>query len=615
MKVKSSFNKQLFISFILNSSILLFIGIKYFNYIETIEYTFAKAYYIFSFLSHFLLIATIPLLLGIFTYKTIKNKRLSNIIFYCISIFNILIIKLDTIIYTQFRFHISPVILKMVFGKNATDIFHFNIINVIKAIVLISLLICSQILIYKVSKKISEILNQSFINYFYLTFGFALIFSHSAFAWSDASSYKPITQSIEIYPFYFPLTCESLLTKLNIVDTSLKKKNEQLYKLNNNSITYPLSEIKSIPKTSKKNMLFLMIDSWRYDCMDSIITPNIYNLSKKSQVFNNHHSGSNATADGLFTFFYGISGLCNQKFTNHSIAPVFIDQLYKQNYNLQILGSATLENPPFDKNIFLNVTNLRLNSKANTPNERDSEITDEWLKAKNTYTNKSKPFFDFLFYDAAHGFDYPENYPLKFKPSSKSIDYTAIDDTYEPTAFYNAYKNSLHFIDSEIGKIINQLEKDNLLDDTLIVITGDHGQEFNDNKKGYWQHGGNYTPYQTQTPLIVFDSSKNPKTHNHTTLHYDIAPTIMTNYLGVTNNVNDYSIGKNLFDTTKRNWFLCGYKNSYAVIEKEKITKVYRNSGVYSVTDKELNPIDDQTIDYSVFQKALDRINQFYAKD
>jgi membrane-anchored protein YejM (alkaline phosphatase superfamily) len=502
----------------------------------------------------------------------------------------------------------------MVFGKNASDIFHFNIINILKAIALVSLLVLIQYVIYRFSKKTSQTLNKKHLKYFSITFCLALVFSHSSYAWSDASSYKPITQSVEIFPFYFPLTCESLLTKYDIVDTSLKKKNEKLYKLNNNSIVYPLKTIEATPKTHKKNMLFLMIDSWRFDCMDSIITPNIYKLSKKSQVFNNHHSGSNATADGLFTFFYGISGLCNKQFTDHSIGPVLIDELKKQEYSFQILGSATLENPPFDKNVFLNVPNLRLNSKSDSPNERDSEITNEWL---NNYKEKkqSKPFFDFLFFDAAHGFDYPNDYPLQFKPSLKSIDYTSIDDSYEPTAFYNAYKNSLHFIDAEIGKIINKLEEEQLLDDTLIVITGDHGQEFNDNNKGYWQHGGNYTKYQTQTPLLLFDNSKAAKSYTHTTLHYDIVPTIMKNYLGVSNNIKNYAIGKNLFNNTKRDWFLCGFKNTYAVVEKDKITKIFRNSGVYSVTDKQLNKIKDQTIDYTIFQKALDDINRFYVKD
>lgn len=613
MKIESNFYKQLFLSSLLNGIILFVIGLQYFYYIESITYTFAKAYYLLSFVSHFLSIALIPLLIGTLSYKIFKIKKLSRVLFFFLSVFNILIIKLDTIIYTQFRFHISPVILKMVFGKNATDIFHFNIINIIKATTLVTLLILIQYIIYRFSKKISAQVKKTHVKLFSITFCFALIFSHLSYAWSDASSYRPITQSIEILPFYFPLTCEDLLTKYNIVDTSLKKKNEQLYKLNNNSIIYPLSKITSAPKSSKKNMLFLMIDSWRYDCMDSIITPNIYKLSKKSQIFNNHHSGSNATADGVFTFFYGISGLCNQQFTDHRIPPVFIDELKEQDYSLQILGSATLENPPFDKNVFLNVPNLRLNSKASTPSERDIEITTEWLSKQKNDTQK--PFFDFLFFDAAHGFDYPKDYPIKFKPSSKSIDYTSIDDNYESTTFYNAYKNSLHFIDSEIGKIINQLDKNQLLDDTLIVITGDHGQEFNDNNKGYWQHAGNYSKYQTQTPFILFDTSKTPKNFTHTTLHYDIVPTVMKNYLGVTNNYKDYSIGRNLFNSSKRDWFLCGYKNTYAVIDKDKITKIYRNSGIYSVTDKSLNKLEDQTIDYTVFQKALENINHFYTKD
>ena len=50
-------------------------------------------------------------------------------------------------------------------------------------------------------------------------------------------------------------------------------------------------------------------------------------------------------------------------------------------------------------------------------------------------------------------------------------------------------------MDDLIGKVINQLKNKGLLENTIIIITGDHGQEFNDNKKGYWEHGGNFSKY------------------------------------------------------------------------------------------------------------------------
>jgi membrane-anchored protein YejM (alkaline phosphatase superfamily) len=524
----------------------------------------------------------------------------------------IIVLKIDTLIYSQFRFHISPFVLEMVFGKNAGDIFHVDGSNIIKAILFISLIALIQICIFLLAKKLAiKNIKTTYILYTLLA---TLIFSNITFAWADAGFYRPITQAKEIYPLFFPLTAKSLLTKMNLVDKELIDKNQMLYKLDHkNAIKYPLTKLNYTEPKNKKNFLFLIVDSWKYTCLDSITTPNLYQISKKSQVFNNHHSGSNATDDGMFTLFYGVSGLCNDAFTNHEISPAFMSVLKEQNYRMKILGSATLENPPFNKNIFLNIPNLRLNSKGNTPSERDIDITKNWIiDYKNR--NKDVPFFDFLFFDAAHGYDVPKNYPKVFSPALDVVDYTVLDNNYNPDKMLNLYKNSLHFIDSLSGKIIKTLKENNQLDNSVIVVTSDHGQEFNDNKKGFWNHGGNYTKHQTKVPFFIYDSKKKPQHYNHLTLHYDVTSTLMSSFLGVKNKPNDISIGKNLYDAEERDWFLCGYKNSYAIVEKNKITKITKNSGVFTITDERLNPLEKDSINYPFFEKAIGHINRFYIK-
>src|SRR5690606_15483072 len=173
------------------------------------------------------------------------------------------------------------------------------------------------------------------------------------------------------------------------------------------------------------------------------------------------------------------------------------------------------------------------------------------------------------------------------------------------------YKNSLFYIDSLIGKVIQQLEDKNLLENTVLVITGDHGQEFNDNKKGYWQHGGNFSKYQVRTPLMIFDFEKKPAMYNHNTVHYDIIPTIMKENLRVKNNFSDYSVGKSLYDTSdERKWFICGYNEKYSVIEKNRITNIYK-SGAFEVLDTNLNHLNED-INFEVISEALKQTSTFY---
>lgn len=611
--MQSSIKKQLFLATIINTFILVFIAQKYLSFLNDGGYIFAKIYYVIATISHFMLLSMIPLLISLLVYFITKKRLLTKTVFVSFSTILIIILKIDTLVFSQFRFHISPFVLKMVFGKNAGDIFQFSISNYVSVILQILLIVFLQIFILFLTQKKSKKTSKVYAKPILTILAIMVFYSHAIFVWADASFYRPIMQSEEIYPLFFPLTAKTLMVDLGIVDKEIVDKNKNLYKLKEGAlINYPLKPIKRKPIANKKNILFLIVDSWRFDCLTKKITPNLHKLSLKSQNFKNHHSGSNATSDGIFTLFYGLSGLNNDQFTEHEIPPLLMEELKFANYQFNIFSSATLENPPFDKNVFLNVPNLRLNTNGETPSQRDQAILDEWILTKNS--TSSNPFFDFLFFDSPHGYDYPKSYKKVFTPSLEHVDYLNLDESTEVEPFYNKYKNSLNYVDFLAGKVISILENQNLLENTIVVVTGDHGQEFNDNKKGYWNHGGNYSKYQTQVPFFIYDSSLKPTTFNHLTLHYDVTPTLLNNYLGVENEINEISIGQNLYNTRQRDWFICGYKNTYALIEPNRITKIHKSSGTYSITDKELNYLDNSDINYEYFKKALESINKFYKK-
>ena len=63
----------------------------------------------------------------------------------------------------------------------------------------------------------------------------------------------------------------------------------------------------------------------------------------------------------------------------------FISQLQKQNYQLGIFASAKLYSPEFDRTIFSQVDDLRLQSKGSSPRERDQNIRDEFLVCRKPY--------------------------------------------------------------------------------------------------------------------------------------------------------------------------------------------------------------------------------------
>lgn len=606
------FSKQLCLANFFNFLLVIFLGIKYLKYTENLSGFITYFYMFSSLISHFFILNCFPLLLSLLFSFFTKSKLLSKLIFSFLSILIILYLQIDILVFSQFRYHLSPIVFKLVFGKRATDIFHFSTINITIAILYLIGLILLEILIFYISSKLSKKLPNLKIKLILVIVGFLLVGTNLIYAWADANRYRPIAQMKNIYPVFYPLTSESLFRKLNLINKQEIEKNTLLSRSYSKSlINYPLKPILS-ENSQKKNIIFIVIDSWRFNCMTENITPHIFELSKRSQVFQNHKSGSNMTSGGIFSLFYAIPATYYDNFTGLQVSPVFFNEILKQGYTLSILSSSTLENPPFNKNVFSGIKNLRLESNGNSPSERDKDIYNEWIKFINDYDSKENtPFFSFLFFDSAHGFDYPSDFPVKFKPTLDEVNYIALNDDYNPIPFYNRYKNSLNYIDGLIGNILKKLEEKKLLEFSIIVITGDHGQEFNDNKKGYWQHGGNFSDYQIGTPLIVFDASRPAKTYTHLTLHYDIIPTLMNTVLGVTNHYYDYSVGQNLYDCKNRKWFICGYNQKYAIIEKNMIINVY-SSGMYDVVDKKLNPINENTVDFSVIKDAVIENSRFY---
>lgn len=610
----SSFQQKLYLVFLLNLVIIFFISFQYIHFLENIEGFWLKIYLGLTTMSHFFLLGCLPLLGGLLIFKIIKSEKIAQVLHIVLSTLLLVIIKLDAVIFEQFRYHLSPIVLKLVFGKRASDIFQFSTLNIILAFLFVLLLVGLQILFYFLAQKIILKNMKLRIKPTLIIWFLALLTSHLVYAWSDANYFRPVTQIKNVFPVFYPLTADSLLMKLGLVDLEKAKRNEQMaQEQTSQNVQYPLRPIVSEVTDSPKNILYLVIDTWRYGMMTPEITPNIYEFSKRCQVFENHFSGANMTTGGIFSLFYGIPATYFDTFTGQEIQPVMMTELQKQKYQLDILSSSNVENPPFNRNVFSHIPNLRLASKAERPADRDREINDLWLQHFTQLTQRKEPFFGFLFYDSAHGFDYPDDYPIVFKPSLKEVNYLELTDDYEPTEFINRYKNSLHYIDGLIGKVLQQLEQSGKRNNTIVVITSDHGQEFNDNHKGYWQHGGNFTDYQIRTPMMIFDASKAPQKYTAQTLHYDLAPTIMRHYLGVKNPMQEYSFGCDMFQPILRKSFICGYNQRFAVIEQNQITNIYP-SGLFDVTDKKLNPLKDEQINYELVTQEMKNLNRFFKR-
>ena len=578
-------------------------------------------YYITAAVSQAALFSLVPFLLS--SPALIAGKAGRKLIPTLIIIFSIITITYfiaNGTVYSLYRFHINGFILEMLTGDSAGDIFQFDIQLYAKVCATIFFIVAIIIAMWFVCKWLYRHKNYVAATPIISVIVFCSIYSNLYHAYADAMRIPEVVRSSAALPYYAPLTANRFMQKLGVVSKETLSTN--IGGGNGSGLKYPQNEIVAQPLDTKKNILFILIDSWNKRTWSEECFPNIWDFATECSCYENHISSSNGTYGSVFGLFFGLPSYFRKDVDVSGLQPVLINTLLEQNYDVKAFASATLVYPPFARLIFSNVPDLRVESKGETVYERDCEITDEFIQYIDTTGNE--PFFAFMFYDLAHGYEMPDDKKNHFKPSWKYADYLALNNETDPTPFWNLYRNSLFQVDSLVGCVLNKLEEKEMLKNTIVVLTGDHGQEFNENKKNYWGHGSNYSPVQIRVPFFVFDAEQAAKTYRHRTTHYDFSTTLLKRYLGVKNPVTDLGCGHMLDDKCSRDYHIvgggkqdyhAGYKKNYAFILEDDMTILEKKySGGIEVYDSLMNPIDDYKIDATRLNKAILELNRFYTE-
>ena len=493
-------------------------------------------YYFFSSIMHASWFILLPFVLIFLPLSLMGLKNKINIpILSIIYIFIILISIINRFVFQIYHFHINGFVLDMLFSEGAGDIFVFSFWLYVKAI-LIFLCVCLVIFcIYRLSVYIAKkkYKNQKVYLHSLWFFLSIVLLSQGLHIYGAATMKTSILESNTYLPYYFPISMNSTLDKWGIIDK--KQITNISFKDKTSPLSYPINKLKVEKNTKKPNIVIITIDSWNYRTMTQECMPNVWKFKEKAEYFSNHLSSSNGTRGGIFGLFTGLSSYYWKSFEYSSLKPIFIEQLQKNNYNIQIYPSASFQSPPFDRMFFKGMKSINTSTKGKTVYERDCNITNNFISDLSKYKKADKPFFSFLFYDMAHAISIPKEKNNHFLPAWDYADYSKLTNNTDPIPFYNLYRNCVYQIDSLVAKVISSLKENNLFDNTIIIITGDHGQEFNENKKNYWGHSGNYTKYQIQVPLILYYPKVEHKTFAYRTTHYDIVPTLLNMALGINN--------------------------------------------------------------------------------
>jgi arylsulfatase A-like enzyme len=147
-------------------------------------------------------------------------------------------------------------------------------------------------------------------------------------------------------------------------------------------------------------------------------------------------------------------------------------------------------------------------------------INTSFLNWLSQYRSTNRPFFVFLNYlDAHEPFLPPEGDGVRFgrRPESRG-DYMMLLDYWDWNKLSlsagdvelarDSYENCIAALDREIGSLLDELDRRGVLQDTHVIITSDHGEQFGEH--GVFNHGYSVYSQEVHVPLLLISPAVPP---------------------------------------------------------------------------------------------------------
>jgi membrane-anchored protein YejM (alkaline phosphatase superfamily) len=396
-------------------------------------------------------------------------------------------------------------------------------------------------------------------------------------------AYNKRIETITVYNYYPPIYLPMTKSNRTPIDNLNADNNEDAFSSEENLFSSDSDHILSYPQSvpefdnnteSKKSILLILLESWRYDSVSYETMPNLYDFSKTATVFNKHLSSGNTTICGLFGLFYGVHcGMYNVAKNNpYTYRSVFSKSLFENGYKLNIYTLSSLKRFQVKTMLF---DDAKIENIHNVGTDR--LMVDALMKdIKENDANELN--FYFLFLVSSH-------FPYKCDPKfavyedvSDNVSNFVLNKEDEIKNLKKSNINCLHYEDYLLGDIFKALEEKGISDDLWIIISGDHGEEFNDRGTLYWGHGKEFNKFQTQVPMYIKKPGQtNREEVNYISLHQDIVPTLMEEVLKTKTKESDYSNGTNIFKLTHdRGTVAYSYFDSGYIFDNVAVDKLTR---------------------------------------
>ena len=302
------------------------------------------------------------------------------------------------------------------------------------------------------------------------------------------------------------------------------------------------------PSAKPKNLVYILIDTQRADSFEpfggegsAAVTPTFDALTKDSIVFSRAYNQENWTKPSVATILSGLYPVTHDTSGEEETVPDAVEMLAEHMQKQGLKTGAFIANGYIATDFGFNqgwdhYTNF-LREKKNSSAKGVYREAIQWVKE-----NAKQPFFLYVqtidphvpwnVADKYTAHYYEGKYKGPIGPSmggAEQHEYSGSDKlTDDDLKWIHAlYNGEVTYHDEHMGKLIDTLREVGVLDDTLLVISNDHGEELQDHGK----MGHRHTLYDEliRSPLLMRFPERLPAGEQYDEIVelVDMAPTIL----------------------------------------------------------------------------------------
>lgn len=451
------------------------------------------------------------------------------------SAFHVLLFA-DTRIYNVFRYHFGPQVWNLLYTRGSEDSVHLGwrvwlaVGGGFAVVALCEFLLWRRFLARAESLRTERraprrmsALPAAFIVLFACVF-----VDKTIYAQADLTRDRQVTALSRVFPLYARLPVEDLASRVLGVELE-----EDRPRFEVDGVEFAAPTPPPIPAGDHPNVFVIVIDCWRSDMLTPEAAPELSAFAASARRFEDHVSGGNSTRYGLFSMLYGLPGSYWFPVLAERRSPVLLDALLDAGYDARVFSSASMNYPELRSTAWARLPDRVHDDfpalQAWKRDEQAAEACVDWWHERRA-SGSDAPFFGFVLLDSAHQtYSYPSE-GAAFQPTVPDIDYLAISSAEGPPPgmlerVRNRYRNAVRHADRVAGALLEELEALGEAENTVVLVTGDHGEEFLEH--GFFGHTSSFTPEQVRVPLLARGPGIDTGVETRPTTHLDVPATLL----------------------------------------------------------------------------------------